>query len=499
MKSREALIGFLIVILGWTGTSKAVEWSKRLGAGIRGPVIAPMFKGSEFNYNGSFENFMMGWNISPHIKYGFNRSFVINLSGAYNITYDDTTAASDQTFKLNKADNASVKMTGIRFSLEGQYYFLTQGNVQPYLLAGLGIDMWTLERQTTGTTYSFKDLGGKVGAGINFWLGDRFSLDLQGKLTYDLASISADDLPGYYGAVDWTDFKTRPFGGYLEPSIGLTYFITGTPDSDKDGISDKFDQCPDTPKGALVDEYGCPRDSDGDTVFDGIDACDNTPAGAFVDIIGCPLDTDQDGVYDGIDQCPDTPLDVTVDERGCPLDTDGDGVPDFKDQEMNSPRGAIVDENGIALDGDRDGVADGIDKCPETAEGVQVDELGCPKAKPLVEKIILNIQYAAGSFQPDAPARKILDDVVESMNAYPNLKIEVNGYTDALGSARGNLKLSTKRAEAVMLYIRDKGIAADRMTVHGYGEDPKYFIGDNATPEGRQKNRRVEIEPVPQQ
>ena len=84
------------------------------------------------------------------------------------------------------------------------------------------------------------------------------------------------------------------------------------------------------------------------------------------------------------------------------------------------------------------------------------------------------------------------------MRAYPNLKIEINGYTDALGSARGNKKLSEERARAVMDYLLDKGVSADRMKYAGFGEDPKYFIGDNSTPEGRQKNRRVEIVPVPE-
>ncbi len=61
------------------------------------------------------------------------------------------------------------------------------------------------------------------------------------------------------------------------------------------------------------------KDSDGDGVPDRRDACPDTPKGALVDVRGCPLDTDGDGVFDGLDQCPDTPTGVKVDARGCPL------------------------------------------------------------------------------------------------------------------------------------------------------------------------------------
>jgi outer membrane protein OmpA-like peptidoglycan-associated protein/opacity protein-like surface antigen len=485
--------------MSMVASAGAVEWNGKFGIGLRGPVLAPLLKGAEYrNFEGSYEQFMMGWNGGLDVKYGVTRNLVLNLSGAYSLTYDDATATADQSFKLNKSDNAYVKMTGIRLGLEGQYYFLPEGNVQPYLLLGIGTDLWKLERQVGGSTYNFSDLGGRVGAGINFWIGESFALDLQGKLTYDLTSISTDDQTEFYGQVDWSDHKTRPFRGYLEPSVGFTYFFGGARDTDQDGIKDKFDQCPDTPFGALVDQYGCPLDNDGDGVYDGLDACSDTPTGAVVDITGCPLDTDKDGIFDGLDKCPDTPLDVAVDVRGCPLDTDGDGVPDFKDKQPDTPAGAVVDVDGVALDADGDGVPDGIDKCPDTPIAVLVDELGCPLAKPLTEKIVLNIKYAPGSFQPDKEARVVLDKIVETMRAYLNLNIEINGYTDALGSATGNLKLSQKRADTVMQYLRDQGVAAERMIAQGYGEDAKFFVGDNSTEEGRQKNRRVEIVPVQQ-
>ncbi len=88
-------------------------------------------------------------------------------------------------------------------------------------------------------------------------------------------------------------------------------------DSDGDGVLDKDDKCPGTPKGVKVDAKGCPLDSDGDGVADYLDKCPNTPKGVKVDANGCPLDSDGDGVPDYLDECPNTPKGVEVGPNGC--------------------------------------------------------------------------------------------------------------------------------------------------------------------------------------
>lgn len=60
-------------------------------------------------------------------------------------------------------------------------------------------------------------------------------------------------------------------------------------------------------------------------------------------------DTDKDGIKDNVDRCPDTPKGISVDSYGCPKDSDGDGVPDYLDKEPNSKRGALVDLDGVTL------------------------------------------------------------------------------------------------------------------------------------------------------
>lgn len=495
----------LAILVATASLSMAVEWKSRMGVGLRGPMFAPMITGNAYTSadDKTNEPFMMGLGANLEFKYGLSNSLVLGLSAGYWSTYDDTAAADDQSFKLYKKENASTKLTVIPLGLTGQYYFIPESNVQPYLVGGLGLDMAKYKNQESGTSFSSTDLYAKVGAGINFWIGESFTFDIGGRFAYLISNLSNNlpaagdlDLPASISNADMGEAGSRPFLATLEPSIGLTYFFGGARDSDHDGVKDKLDQCPDTPAGALVDQYGCPLDSDGDGVFDGIDKCPNTPQGAVVDISGCPIDSDKDGVPDGIDLCPDTPLNIAVDMYGCPLDTDKDGVPDFKDQQPNTPLGAIVDENGVAIDSDHDGVPDGIDKCPDTAAGTAVDEFGCPLAKPLSETITLNIHYAPGSTEPDEDAKKVLDDVAQRMKVYKNMKIQINGYTDDLGSPRSNSKISQKRAEAVMDYLESQGIRPDRMTAKGYGEEEKYFVAPNDTPEGRQKNRRVEIVPV---
>jgi OOP family OmpA-OmpF porin len=203
------------------------------------------------------------------------------------------------------------------------------------------------------------------------------------------------------------------------------------------------------------------------------------------------MDSDKDGVFDGIDKCPNTPSGISVDSKGCPLDADSDGVPDYQDKCPGTPSGATVGNDGCPMDSDGDGVYDGIDRCPDTPMGIDVDNYGCPLAKPLKDKIILKIQYKRGSVEPDAPAMATLDEIAERMKAYPDVKLNINGYTDALGSIKINESVSMKRAEAVKKYLVNKGVSENRLMAKGMGET-NFLVSDKNSPE----NRRVELVPM---
>ena len=91
-------------------------------------------------------------------------------------------------------------------------------------------------------------------------------------------------------------------------------------------------------------------------------------------------------------------------------------------------------------------------------------------------------------------AKALLDPVAEALVARPHLQIEIQGHTDDRGSDRYNQKLSEQRAQAVVEYLVLKSITASRLSARGFGESVP--IADNATDEGRELNRRVELKVV---
>ena len=137
-------------------------------------------------------------------------------------------------------------------------------------------------------------------------------------------------------------------------------------------------------------------------------------------------------------------------------------------------------------DSDGDGVLDPDDKCPNTPKGATVNSVGCWVIKGLLfdfNKADIKPQYY-----------KNIDNVIKVLKANPNMKVEIQGHTDNIGSASYNMKLSLKRAKAVADYIISHGISPDRVTYKGYGFTKP--IAPNDTPEGRALNRRVQIKPI---
>jgi outer membrane protein OmpA-like peptidoglycan-associated protein len=85
----------------------------------------------------------------------------------------------------------------------------------------------------------------------------------------------------------------------------------------------------------------------------------------------------------------------------------------------------------------------------------------------------------------------LLQRVAPVFNKHPGADITIVGHTDAIGSEMHNLRLSIQRAEAVVEYLRNLGVALERMSADGRGEAEP--IADNKTAEGRTRNRRVEF------
>jgi len=101
------------------------------------------------------------------------------------------------------------------------------------------------------------------------------------------------------------------------------------------------------------------------------------------------------------------------------------------------------------------------------------------------------VTFETGKANMMSGSTKILEATVKGLQKYDTVKVEISGHTDNVGGEEFNMKLSQARADAVRDYLIQKGIAENRITAVGYGfRSPK---GDNRTPEGRAKNRRIEI------
>lgn len=115
------------------------------------------------------------------------------------------------------------------------------------------------------------------------------------------------------------------------------------------------------------------------------------------------------------------------------------------------------------------------------------------KAIEVGESLVLNnIFYTKGSYELIPGSKAELDDLVEMLQLNPTMSLEISGHTDNTGTDAINKELSQKRANAVMQYLVDNGIEAERLKAKGYGSSKP--VADNNTDLGRSLNRRTEIQ-----
>jgi OOP family OmpA-OmpF porin len=147
------------------------------------------------------------------------------------------------------------------------------------------------------------------------------------------------------------------------------------------------------------------------------------------------------------------------------------------------PVAAVVDG-----DDDHDGVPNSRDKCPGTPPGFEVDADGCI-VNQLITLHAINFEFNRDTLT--GPAAATLDEVATGLLGQPDVNVEIDGYTDSVGSQQYNLALSTRRAAAVKNYLVRRGVPAGRLSSHGYGSMAP--VAGNNTDAGRTENRRVEF------
>jgi outer membrane protein OmpA-like peptidoglycan-associated protein len=226
-------------------------------------------------------------------------------------------------------------------------------------------------------------------------------------------------------------------------------------------------------------------DTDGDGIIDQSDACPVVPGKPSAQ--GCP-DADEDTLADSDDRCPENAGPVAT--KGCP-DTDGDTLVDVDDR--CPPEAGPVELKGCP-DGDADQIANVDDKCP-TIPGL-AEHGGCPPPPPeeVVRKfsgVMKGITFEKNKDIIRKSSFKTLDEAVQVMQDFPQLRLVIEGHTSSEGSRDLNLDLSDRRAKSVKQYMVEKGVAADRIDTKGYGPDQP--IADNKTEANRAKNRRIEF------
>jgi len=375
-----------------------------------------------------------GFAIGAELGLFVTRRLSLEVAGSYAVT--------------SLPDSASVSVS----DLTGRFLVHLPLRGRASVLFGLG---YTSNRYSRGLELNQDGPGGLVG--FRFGLGDRLGLRLESTADYVAP-------PGGNSNRVWD----------IGAQVGISMYAgpLGPRDSDRDRVPNAEDRCPGSAAGLAVDPTGCalPRDSDSDGVLDGGDQCPDTPTGQRVDQTGCNADLDGDGVTNALDRCPATPPGTTTDQFGCP------------------PRQRPTDF-------DADGVPDERDRCPGTSSGAAVDALGCPLPLPIpapAPRLILrDVTFATGSATLNATAETALRATAASLLAQPAVRLEVAGYTDDTGSRAVNERLSLARAESVRAFLVTAGVPADRLTARGYG--PADPVASNATAQGRELNRRVEL------
>lgn len=410
---------------------------------------------------------------------------------------------------LNLIPRFDMRLLG--FSLPIQYNAYNQLNV------GLGLrvgPIWVGSNNLFSSMLSGKDLyGTSVSAAL------KLPLCFHAPKDKDLDKISdrKDDCPDLAGIPAMNGCPDADGDGITDendkcPSVAGLKELNGCPDKDSDGITDLEDACPEVR--GLAAYQGCP-DSDGDGIIDQNDLCpynagiatlggcpdqdsdgipdndDNCPTVAGTrENKGCPfIDSDGDGIKDESDACPTVA--GPIENGGCPYqDTDNDGIPD-KNDECPSIAGELI-FNGCP-DTDGDGISDKFDMCP-TIKGVPENK-GCPEIKKeeqdVLKKAFDNLEFETGKAIIRSTSLPSLDELASVMKKRPEFKLYLAGHTDNVGNPAANLTLSKNRTLAVKNHFVKLGIDASRIKTEWFGQTKP--VASNSTAEGKQKNRRVEM------
>lgn len=147
----------------------------------------------------------------------------------------------------------------------------------------------------------------------------------------------------------------------------------------------------------------------------------------------------------------------------------------------------LFGEQASDADEDEDGISDSADRCANTFPESLVDETGCA----VVLGVIEGLKFAPNETRLSVDSRVVLSNLVDVILRYPFVTFTVEGHTDNRGPAAANLDLSKQRVLSVVRYMVSNGVNPEQLKPFGFGESRPRAA--NATEEGREQNRRIEI------
>lgn len=397
-------------------------------------------------------------------------------------------------YNPNAGTEFSFKDNVMQFSLGLQAQLFPKSDIRPFVQLGVGFISFKPEVTTQGASMlarynAFKGSGTSSGGFYG-----------AGGLLYDI-SESMDIFASFEKNITFTDnideYVSNIKDNWGSINLGLMlYFgreekkVEEPPkpvvtDTDGDGLLDTDEQTiyktdhknKDTDGDKLIDGDEVKthktdplnKDTDGDRLIDGDEVLTHKTN---------PLkkDTDGDGCIDG---------DEVLDMKTNPLktDTDGDELTDCDERNIYKTNPLIVDTDGDGVNDGRE-VKNGTD--PLKADVLKVTETG----NIVLEGITFETNKAI--IRPES--EETLIKAFNTLKAYPEIKVEIQGHTDDVGKDAANQKLSDARANSVMQWLLAKGTSASRMTAKGFGETQPRV--PNTSAENRSLNRRIEFKVV---
>ena len=487
----------------------------------------------------------LGWLLNADVKYGLTPKFSLGAEGSFMRTYladlgtpEEIDNGAGLTF--DKVDDGPRQRAYVA-GLLGEYQFMENSTWNPFVSVGAGMYIWkytdkdgntlmstdvdlqTLPktahvppRDLEGNPYEVKDqeLYLMGGVGMEYFPSGSLSFEAGLKFRY-LTHVftSFTDEKDIVGSDPGQFDLPRAIG---ELTLGLTYHFgeggcpsstvsaTATPTEGAVPLDGQFTSnvsggCPDKSylwefgDGSTSTEQNPHHTYDRESAYTATltvtEANGKKRTSQVLLTASCaPLNATATGTPAG----GGAPLVVSFQSHvtgGCPpisyVWEYGDGGTDAEE----NPRHEYVAEGKYTA---RLTVKDGKGVTQEARVPVTVASAFVPSAEsPLV---LEGVNFKSGTAALLPASAKILDDVAKALIAQPDVKIEIGGHTDADGHAASNLKLSQRRANTVKDYLIKKGVPASRLIAKGYGETQP--IADNQSPEGKAKNRRVELKRI---